>query len=159
MICIDDVTLTFEDGGSRITAVDHVSMTALSGTDTGITGPSGFGKSSFLAVAATLIAPDSGRVLIDDIDAARLGEADASDVRRDKLGIVFQQSNPIPSLTAFEQLEVMNELGARGSRRNWGKAATRARELLDAVGLGDQLGRRPHQLSVDQRQRVTSPGR
>lgn len=154
MIRLDNITLTFKDGDTRITAVDHVTLTAHPGTVTGITGPSGSGKSSLLAVAATLIRPDSGQVLIDDTDAATLSPADASVLRRDKVGIVFQQSNLIPSLTALEQLEVMNELGARHSRKERSRTASRAAELLDSVGLGDHAGKRPHQLSGGQRQRV-----
>ncbi|MFM9918400.1 ABC transporter ATP-binding protein [Lacisediminihabitans sp. H27-G8] len=154
MIRLDNITLTFEDGDTRVTAVDHVSLTAHPGTVTGITGPSGSGKSSLLAVAATLIAADSGRLLIDDIDATRLDAAAASDLRRDAVGIVFQQSNLIPSLTALEQLQVMNELGARRSRKALARATQRAGELLDSVGLGDQVHKRPHQLSGGQRQRV-----
>lgn len=154
MIHLENITLTFKDGDSRVTAVDHVSLTAHPGTVTGITGPSGSGKSSLLAVAATLISPDSGKVMIDDIDASVLSPAEASDLRRDKIGIVFQQSNLIPSLTAIEQLEVMNELGARHSRRNRGRTAARACELLDAVGLSNHGDKRPHQLSGGERQRV-----
>ena len=60
MISLNDITLTFPDGDERITAVDNVTLTAHPGTVTGITGPSGSGKSSLLAVAATLIRPDSG---------------------------------------------------------------------------------------------------
>jgi len=154
MIRLDNITLTFPDGGTRVTAVDHVTLTAHPGTVTGITGPSGSGKSSLLAVAATLIHPDSGQVLIDDIDATDLDPGAATELRRNKIGIVFQQPNLIPSLTAREQLAVMNELGARHSRRNRAKTATRADELLDAVGLASQRDKRPHQLSGGQRQRV-----
>jgi putative ABC transport system ATP-binding protein len=154
MIELDNVTLTFPDGDSRITAVNHVSLTARPGTVTGITGPSGSGKSSLLAVAATLIRPDSGRVLIDDTDASKLNPNDASDLRRDRIGIVFQQPNLLPALTAREQLSVMNELGRRRSRSRRKAAATRAGELLEAVGLSDHVSKRPHQLSGGQRQRV-----
>lgn len=154
MIRLDDVTLSFEDGYTRVTAVDRANLTARPGTVTGITGPSGSGKSSLLAVAATLIRPDSGRVLIDDVEATSLDAADAADLRRDAIGIIFQQSNLLPSLTAREQLEVMNELGARRSRTNRARAADRARELLVAVGLEDHQEKRPHQLSGGQRQRV-----
>lgn len=154
MIRLNNVTLTFPDGGSTITAVDQVSLTARPGTVTGITGPSGSGKSSLLAAAATLIRPDSGGVLIDDVDVARLDPHEATELRRNKIGIVFQQSNLIPSLTVQEQLTVMNELGARHSRSNRGKAAARAQELLESVGLADQRDKRPHQLSGGQRQRV-----
>jgi putative ABC transport system ATP-binding protein len=154
MIRLDNITLTFPDGDNRVTAVNQVSLTAHPGTVTGITGPSGSGKSSLLAVAATLIRPDNGQVIIDDIDATRLSPGEATETRRDKIGIVFQQSNLIPSLTALEQLSVMNELGARHSRRNRGNAAKRAETLLDAVGLADHRDKRPHQLSGGQRQRV-----
>jgi putative ABC transport system ATP-binding protein len=154
MIRLDSITLTFPDGAGRITAVDHVTLTARPGTVTGITGPSGSGKSSLLAVAATLVRPDSGRVLIDDVDATRLGPGAATELRRDKIGIVFQQPNLIPSLTAREQLAVMNELGGEHPRRHRRAAAQRAGALLDAVGLADSGDKRPHQLSGGQRQRV-----
>lgn len=154
MIRLDNITLTFPDGDARITAVDRVTLTGRPGTVTGITGPSGSGKSSLLAVAATLIRPDSGRVLIDDIDAAELSAGETTELRRRTIGIVFQQSNLIPSLTAHEQLAVMNELGDSHSRRKRASSSARADELLDAVGLAPQRDKRPHQLSGGQRQRV-----
>ncbi|MBM7387288.1 putative ABC transport system ATP-binding protein [Clavibacter michiganensis] len=153
MIFLDDVTLTFPDGDSRITAVDHVTLTAPAGVVTGITGPSGSGKSSILAVAATLIRPDSGRVMIGDVDAATLGRKEATALRRDGIGIVFQQSNLVPALTAREQLLVMAELGG-GGRRDRTAVRRRADALLDAVGLLAHAGKRPAQLSGGQRQRV-----
>jgi putative ABC transport system ATP-binding protein len=152
MIHLNNITLTFPDGDTRVTAVDTVSLTAYPGTVTGITGPSGSGKSSLLAVAATLIHPDAGQVLIDDIDATRLNPGQAAELRRNKIGIVFQQPNLIPSLTAREQLTVMNELGARHMRR--ANTTARADVLLDAVGLTDHRDKRPHQLSGGQRQRI-----
>ena len=154
MIHLNNVTLSFPDGEGRVTAVDHVTLSAHPGTVTGITGPSGSGKSSLLAVAATLIRPDSGRVLIDDVDAAQLSATEATVLRRDAIGIVFQQPNLLPSLTAREQLSVMNELGAPRSRRQRAAVKEHAAELLDAVGLSDQAHKRPHQLSGGQRQRI-----
>jgi len=154
MIRLNNITLTFPDGDTRVTAVDNVSLTAHPGTVTGITGPSGSGKSSLLAVAATLIRPESGQVLIDDIDATRLTPSEATELRRNNIGIVFQQSNLVPALTAREQLTVMNELGARHSRRHRAKTSARADALLDAVGLSDRGDKRPHQLSGGQRQRI-----
>jgi putative ABC transport system ATP-binding protein len=161
MITLDDVTLTFPDGDRRVTAVDHVSLTARAGVVTGITGPSGSGKSSLLAVAATLIRPNSGRVLIGGgagsaaVDAAALSPGEATALRRERIGIVFQQSNLLPSLTAREQVLVMAHLGGGGGAGRRG-AVTRARvdELLDAVGLSGHADKRPAQLSGGQRQRV-----
>lgn len=154
MIVLDSVTLTFPDGESRVTAVDAVSLTMQPGTITGITGPSGSGKSSLLAVASTLIRPDSGRVMIDDVDAAGLSRDEATTLRRERIGIVFQQPNLLPSLTAIDQLVVMNELGSARSRAHRPEVTRRAEELLDAVGLADHRHKRAHQLSGGQRQRV-----
>ena len=158
MIDLRDVTLTFPDGDQRITAVDHVNLRGLDGRVTGITGPSGSGKSSLLAVSATLIRPDSGQVLIgegaDVIDAAALSSTNAAALRRERIGIVFQQSNLLPALTAREQLLVMAHLGGRQSRAERATIESRVDDLLDAVGLSTQAHKRPHQLSGGQRQRV-----
>lgn len=157
MIELQNVTLTFPDGDRRITAVDRVSLRAQNGAVTGITGPSGSGKSSILAVAATLIRPDSGGVLIGDddlIDAAHLSRSEATALRRERIGIVFQQSNLLPALTAREQLRVMARLGGGRNAERRASIDERVDELLDAVGLTDQAEKRPHQLSGGQRQRV-----
>ncbi|MFD4369579.1 ABC transporter ATP-binding protein [Rhodococcus sp. NPDC058521] len=157
---IDDVTLTFPDGQSRITALDHVSLRLGRGEVAAITGPSGSGKSTLLAVASTLIRPDSGRVLFRSeegtTDIASLSRGDASELRRSNIGIVFQQSNMVSSLSALEQLEAMSHLGQRIFTPRSIRKATRekAMGLLDAVGLADHARKRPAQLSGGQRQRV-----
>ncbi len=153
MIRLNHITLTFPDGEGRVTAVDDVSLIARPGTVTGISGPSGSGKSSLLAVAATLIRPDAGELLIDGVDVIGLSPRDATALRRDRIGIVFQQSNLIPSLTAREQLIVMSRLDGP-DRRKAGAAAAQADALLQEVGLGEHRDKRPHQLSGGQRQRV-----
>ncbi|MFD7416541.1 ABC transporter ATP-binding protein [Kitasatospora purpeofusca] len=147
---LDRVTLTYPDGDDRLTALDEVSLTVPKGTLTAVVGPSGSGKSSLLAVAATLIAPDSGRVVVDGTDTAGLDGAGLTALRRHRIGIVFQQPNLLPALTAAEQLQVMAHLDGRSPRT----ALPRALDLLAAVGLRDLAGRRPHQLSGGQRQRV-----
>ncbi len=148
---LDDITLTYPDGDQRLTALDHVSLTAEPGTLTAIVGPSGSGKSSLLAVAATLITPDSGRVVLDGRDLAELNRADTAAVRREQIGIIFQSSNLLASLTATDQLLVVAHMAGHDMTA----ASERATELLDAVGLAGQADKRPHQLSGGQRQRVT----
>lgn len=144
------VTLTYPDGESRLTALDAVDLEADRGTVTAVVGPSGSGKSSLLAVAATLITPDSGRVVIDGTDTVGMSRGDLTTLRRHSVGMVFQQPNLLPALTALEQLQAMAHLDGRPAR----SARDRAGELLDAVGLSGQRERRPHQLSGGQRQRV-----
>jgi putative ABC transport system ATP-binding protein len=147
---LTDITLTYPDGDTRLTALDNVSLEVPKGSLTAVVGPSGSGKSSLLAVAATLITPDTGTVTIDGTDATDLTRGELTDLRRHKIGIIFQQPNLLPSLTAAEQLQVMAQIDGRKPRT----ARIRAMELLDAVGLADQADRRPHQLSGGQRQRV-----
>ncbi|MEE1750117.1 MULTISPECIES: ABC transporter ATP-binding protein [unclassified Streptomyces] len=149
-LTLADVTLTYPDGDGRLTALDRISLDVPAGTLTAVVGPSGSGKSSLLAVAATLVTPDEGRVVVAGTETAGLGRAQQAELRREHIGIVFQQPNLLPSLTAAEQLQVMTHLSG-GSVRG---ARGRALELLDAVGLADQAGRRPHQLSGGQRQRI-----
>ncbi|MEU3645725.1 ABC transporter ATP-binding protein [Lentzea sp. NPDC034063] len=149
-LTLTDVTLTYPDGESRLTALDQVSLDVPRGSLTAVVGPSGSGKSSLLAVAATLIAPDSGTVTVDGTTTTGMTRGDLTDLRRHKIGIVFQQPNLLPALTACEQLQVMAQIDGRSPA----KARARALELLDAVGLAPQAQRRPHQLSGGQRQRV-----
>ncbi|GAA5100388.1 ABC transporter ATP-binding protein [Nocardia iowensis] len=159
-LTVDDVTLTYPDGTDRLTALDRVSLRVTGGSIAAITGPSGSGKSSLLAVASTLIRPDSGRISLEtpggSADLATVGRREAAALRRSSIGIVFQQPNLVPALTAVEQLEVMAHLGQRlfTSARRRRETHAKAMRLLDSVGLADQHAKRPAQLSGGQRQRV-----
>ncbi|MGH3413196.1 MAG: ABC transporter ATP-binding protein [Marmoricola sp.] len=144
-----DVTLTYPDGSGRVTALDRVSLAVPRGDLTAVVGPSGSGKSSLLAVAATLIRPDEGTVMVDGLTTAGMRPRELARLRRERIGIVFQQPNLLPALTAAEQLQVMAHLGPGGNRNR-----IDARAVLDQVGLADLADRRPAQLSGGQRQRV-----
>jgi putative ABC transport system ATP-binding protein len=149
-LTLTDITLTYPDGDTRLTALDRVTLDVPAGSTTAVIGPSGSGKSSLLTVAATLITPDSGSVTVDGAATAGMTRGQLAELRRHRIGIVFQQPNLLPALTAAEQLQVMAQItGHRPA-----KARPRALELLDAVGLAGLAGRRPHQLSGGQRQRV-----
>ncbi|MBE9499936.1 ATP-binding cassette domain-containing protein [Streptomyces sp. GKU 257-1] len=148
---LTDITLTYPDGDGVLTALDRVSLRVPArGASPPSSAPSGSGKSSLLAVAATLIRPDSGTVTVDGADTTAMSRRELTTLRRERIGIVFQQPNLPASLTAAEQLQVMAQLGGRSAAR----ARPRALELLAAVGLTGQAERRPHQLSGGQRQRV-----
>jgi putative ABC transport system ATP-binding protein len=145
-----NVTLEYPDGDGTLKALDGVSLRLAPGEFLSLVGPSGSGKSSLLAVAATLVRPTAGLVVIGGIDAGGLSDADRTSLRREKIGIIFQQPNLLPSLTALEQLVIVDHLRGQPA----GEATRRAAALLDLVGLAAAAGKRPHQLSGGQRQRV-----
>ncbi len=149
-ITLRETVLTYPDGDTRLRALDRVSVTVDRSELVAVTGPSGSGKSSLLAVAGLLTVPDSGTVTVDGVDVTALTRAQRTALRRDRLGFVFQQSNLLPSLTATEQLLMMTHL--RGGRVR--AERERARNLLAGLGLEGHLDKRPHQLSGGQRQRV-----
>ncbi|MFF1383800.1 ABC transporter ATP-binding protein [Arthrobacter sp. NPDC058288] len=145
-----NVTLEYPDGETSLKALDQVNLAVGAGDFLALVGPSGSGKSSLLAVSAALIRPTSGAVTIDGEVIARLRDAELTALRREKIGIIFQQPNLLPSLTAAEQLILADHLRGKPPAA----ARRRAAELLDVVGLGSVRDKRPHQLSGGQRQRV-----
>lgn len=147
---IVSATVVHPDGDGTVTALDQVDLHAAPGELVVVTGPSGSGKSSLLAVAGLLQHPDSGTVTIDGTDVTGLSGAERSRVRRERIGFVFQQSNLVPSLDAIDQLLLAAHVAGRRPK----EVRARAEELLDSMGLGPALHRRPHQLSGGQRQRV-----
>lgn len=149
-LALTTVTLEYPDGGSTIKALDAVDLTVRAGELLALVGPSGSGKSSLLATAATLVRPTSGRVVIDGADATLLNDKERTALRRNSVGIIFQQPNLLPSLTAVEQLLIGDHLRGRSLRAG----TSRAGGLLEVVGLSESMHKRPHQLSGGQRQRV-----
>ncbi|MFI6601413.1 ABC transporter ATP-binding protein [Nonomuraea sp. NPDC050536] len=145
-----DIVLTYPDGDGTVTALDRVELAVAPGEFTAVVGPSGSGKSSLLAVAATLVTPTAGSVAVAGHEVTGMSREARTRIRREHIGIVFQQSNLLASLTALDQLLVMADLSGHSTK----KAAARARDLLRAVGLEDKRDRRPHQLSGGERQRV-----
>ena len=141
MLELNDVTVAFKDGQEIRTVLDHLEFTAKPGEMTFIVGESGSGKSTLLSVAAGLIQPDSGTAKLN-------GEVVDNDVRRDKIGMIFQQANLIAALNVRDQLLVTDHIRGIKPRRG------RAEELLATVGLEGLGDRRIGEMSGGQRQRV-----
>lgn len=148
---LTNVNLSYPDGDAgRVYAIRDASLTVEPGKVTALTGPSGCGKSSVLAVAGTLIRPDSGSVEIDGVQVGEMSERDRARIRREQIGFVFQNDNLLPDLTVEEQVLLAVHLrGERPSRHR-----EEARELLADVGLAGQERKLPSQLSGGMRQRV-----
>lgn len=141
MLELSNITVAFQDGQEKRTVLDHLDFTARPGEMTFIVGESGSGKSTLLSVAADLITPDSGTVKLN-------GEDVNDEVRRRKIGMIFQQANLIAALNVRDQLLVTDHIRGRRPRRE------RADELLAKVGLEGLGDRRMGELSGGQRQRV-----
>ena len=140
----------FGAGETRVTALDHVSITVKQGEFTAITGPSGSGKTTLLQLIGGLDEPDSGDVLLSGANVAQMSGAKLSDFRRDHIGFIFQSYNLIPVLSAEENIEyIMLLQGVPEKARK-----SRVREMLALVGLEGLGDRRPSNLSGGQQQRV-----
>jgi len=136
-------------GRERIDILKGISLRIDHGEFVAIVGPSGSGKSTLLGIIAGLDNPSSGQVLVDGVDITRMGEGQLAHVRNQKIGMVFQAFNLIPTLTAQENVEAPLYVG-----KHPGSPSERAHELLTLVGLGHRLGNRPNQLSGGEQQRV-----
>lgn len=147
---LDQVTVRFRDGDGWTTALREVSLSVAPGEFLAVTGPSGSGKSTLLAVAGLLLTPSDGSVRLAGRDVTTATAKVRTDLRRSDIGFVFQQPHLLGSLTALEQLLMVARLDDDRS-----KATTeRAEDLLDQVGLGAVMHKRPSALSGGQQQRV-----
>jgi len=148
MIQLRGVSKTVSSGGRPLTILHPLDLTIRSGQFLAVLGPSGSGKSTLLGLVAGLDEPSGGEILIDDVDITKLGEDALARLRGEKIGFVFQFFHLVPSLTAFENILVPMEIAGH---RN---ASTRARQLLQEVGLADRGHHYPSQLSGGEQQRV-----
>ncbi len=146
---VRNITKSLPLGRERIDILRGITFQITGGEFVSIVGPSGSGKSTLLGIIAGLDNPSSGQVLIDGVDITKMSEGRLAEVRNNKIGMVFQAFNLIPTLTAQENVEVPLYVG-----KHKGSPSERAKELLNLVGLSHRLTHRPNQLSGGEQQRV-----
>jgi len=137
-------------GATRVRALRGVDLDIPRGSFTCIVGPSGHGKSTLMHLLGGLDHPTSGTVFIDGQEMFRLGNKELADLRAKKIGFVFQFFNLLQSLTAMENIETALMLAGVPEKEQ----KTRAKELLDIVGLREKANAKPGQLSGGQQQRI-----
>jgi putative ABC transport system ATP-binding protein len=142
------VSKVYGSGENAVTALNDVSIGLRRGTFTAVMGPSGSGKSTFLHCAAGLDQPTAGRVWLGDTELSKLKESALTAIRRERIGFVFQQYNLMSALTVEQNVTLVPRLANQPVDRAW------LNEVLERVGMGGKLGRRPSQLSGGQQQRV-----
>jgi ABC-type lipoprotein export system ATPase subunit len=141
------VTKTYRLGQRQVTALHEVSFALSQGELALLVGPSGSGKTTLLNLIAALDRPDCGEIIVGGADVTTLSRSAAALYRNERVGFIFQSYNLLPQLTALDNILVPMLPHRQADTR-------RARELLDAVGLGDRARHRPSQLSGGEQQRV-----
>jgi putative ABC transport system ATP-binding protein len=143
-----EVTRRYGEGEAAVDALRGVSVDLPAAGFTAIMGPSGSGKSTLMHILAGLDRPTSGTVVIDGVELGELDDRDLTDLRRDKVGFVFQAFNLLPVLNAEENILLPLRIAGRKPDREW------LDRLIAAIGIGDRLTHRPAELSGGQQQRV-----
>jgi putative ABC transport system ATP-binding protein len=145
-----NLTKIYGHGGTAVTALDHVNLSLNAGEFAAVMGPSGCGKSTLLHLLGGLDRPTEGQVVIDGQGLTQLSDQALTELRRRKIGFIFQFFNLIPVLNAVENAALTLTLDGVSPD----KARASATEWLKRVGLGERLHNRPDQLSGGQQQRV-----
>ncbi len=148
LVTATDLTRRYGEGEATVHALAGVTVGFPAGQFTAIMGPSGSGKSTLMHLLAGLDRPTSGSVVLDGTELSKLDDKRLTDVRRDKVGFIFQSFNLLPVLSAQENIELPLSIAGRKPDRAWMES------LIATVGLGDRLRHRPAELSGGQQQRV-----
>ncbi|MZQ86275.1 ATP-binding cassette domain-containing protein [Paenibacillus sp. 5J-6] len=149
-LVLQAITRTFEDGGMERTILDQLNLEVAEGELVAVMGPSGSGKSTFLSIAGALLEPTLGDVRLDGESIIGKNKQELFEMRLRKIGFIFQSANLIPYLKVEEQLMLVAKLAGMDKE----KAAIRANELLDKMGLSLRRTAYPEKLSGGERQRV-----
>jgi lipoprotein-releasing system ATP-binding protein len=149
-LALEGVVRTFRQAGEELQVLRGVSLSLAKGEIVALVGPSGAGKSTLLHAAGLLERPDGGAVRIDGRDCGRMSETERTEMRRAKLGFVYQFHHLLPEFSALENVMVPQMIAGVGRRA----ARARARELLGMVGLAARESHRPARLSGGEQQRV-----
>jgi len=150
VIRLAGLTRSFEQGGERIEVLRGVNLEVAPGEIVALLGPSGSGKSTLLQAVGLLEGGFGGEIDIAGVDASRLSADERTELRRDRIGFVYQFHHLLPDFNALENV-LLPQLVAGSARSD---AEQRARELLTALGLAQRLDHRPSQLSGGEQQRV-----
>ena len=147
MLSVRDLTKTYRSAGEDVAVLRGVNLDIAAGERVALTGESGSGKSTLLHLIAGLDRPDGGAIKLADTSISDLADAGRAELRRDRLGLVFQQFNLIPSLSVEDNLKFQSRIAGRHDAAWHG-------ELVQRLGLAGLVKRYPEQLSGGQQQRV-----
>jgi putative ABC transport system ATP-binding protein len=144
-----DLSMVYQSGKVEVPALLGVDLTVKAGEFVAIMGPSGCGKSTLLHLLGGLMAPTRGQIWIDGNNIAELSDAERTEVRRRKIGYIFQRFNLLPTLTAKGNIELAKKIHGNGHIYPY-----RSEEIVAMLGLSDKMNFRPSELSGGEQQRV-----
>ena len=150
LIAAQGVSRAFGSGDQRVVALHELSLEVFSGEFIAVTGRSGSGKTTLLNLMAGLDQPTAGHVVFDGQDLSAISESALVELRRHKIGFVFQSFGLMPLLSAYENVELPLHIGGV----SWRERRRRALDALELVGLGPRSRHRPYELSGGEQQRV-----
>lgn len=149
IIKVENITKVYRIGKMDVPALRGVSFEVQRGEFVSIVGPSGSGKSTLFYVLGGLTGPTSGRVWIDGADSAAMSDAQRTEMRKKKIGFVFQKFNLLPTLSAQDNIEIAREIAGRdGQDREF------EIQVTQMLGIADRLAHRPSEMSGGEQQRV-----
>ncbi len=148
IVSATNVTRVFGEGEAEVRALDDVTVDFPQGRLTAIMGPSGSGKSTLMHILAGLDQPTSGTVTLDGVEISALEDKALTQLRREKVGFIFQSFNLLPVLTARENIELPLSIAGASPDGDW------VEKVIDTVAIRDRLTHRPSELSGGQQQRV-----
>ncbi len=143
-----DLVKTYGKGDAIVRALDGITLDLERGRFTAVMGPSGSGKSTLMHCMAGLDTPTSGQTFVGDLEIGLLDDTGLTQMRRDRIGFVFQSFNLVPTLTAAENITLPADLAGHKVDRQWFDY------LVGQLGIADRLGHRPNEMSGGQQQRV-----
>ncbi len=150
ILLAENLTKVYQVGTVETAALRGVSLDVKKGEFVAIMGPSGCGKSTLLHLLGGLLTPSSGRIVIDGAELTGVSDRQRTEIRRQKIGFVFQRFNLFPTLTAEGNLRLAEKIHAR----NGGENPERRREILRLLKLEDRMHHKPLELSGGEQQRV-----
>jgi len=149
IVVTENLQMIYTVGRVEVPALRGVDMTVKEGEFVAVMGPSGCGKSTLLHLLGGLLVPSAGRVCIEGVDLASIGDAARTELRRRKIGFVFQRYNLLPTLTAEDNIELARRIHGNGHG-----VKTDVKEILGLLGLERKLGHKPSEMSGGEQQRV-----
>ncbi len=150
VVYLEGISRQYQQGETTLTILDGADLALWAGQSVALVAPSGSGKSTLLHIAGLLEHPDDGEVFVSGLATSGLSDAERTQIRRTDVGFVYQSHRLLPEFTALEN--VMMPQMIRGLKRS--EAASRSRDLLGYLGLGERVVHRPSELSGGEQQRV-----